>query len=151
MTGWRLGFGIMEKSLAVHVARLMTNSNSCTATFTQKAGQAALLGPQAELLAMVEEFRRRRDVIVAGLNALPGVRCHVPHGAFYVFPNITGTGMKSAELAKLLLEEAGVACLSGTSFGAHGEGFLRFSYANSLENIRVALASMGEFLSVRAK
>ncbi len=151
MTGWRLGFGIMDKPLAVHVARLMTNSNSCTATFTQKAGQAALLGPQAEVKAMVEEFRRRRDAIVAGLNALPGVRCHTPHGAFYVFPNITGTGMGSAELARLLLDEAGVACLSGASFGAHGEGYLRFSYANSLENIRAALTSMGEFLSVRSK
>jgi aspartate/methionine/tyrosine aminotransferase len=151
MTGWRLGFGIMEKELAVHVARLMTNSNSCTATFVQKAGHAALTGPQDDVRAMFEEFRRRRDAILSGLNALPGVRCFKPRGAFYVFPNITGTGMKSAELANLLLNEAGVACLSGTSFGAHGEGFLRFSYANSLENIQIALQSMGEFLAVRAK
>jgi aspartate aminotransferase len=151
MTGWRLGFGIMPKDMAVHVARLMTNSNSCTATFVQKAGQAALQGPQDEVKAMVEEFRVRRDTILKGLNALPGVRCFKPRGAFYVFPNITGTGFKSAELANLLLNEAGVACLSGTSFGAHGEGFLRLSYANSLENINTALHSIGEFLAVRAK
>ncbi len=151
MTGWRLGFGIMDKALAVHVARLMTNSNSCTATFTQKAGQVALTGPQDEVKAMVAEFRVRRDAMVAGLNEIPGVSCFKPQGAFYVFPNITGTGMKSAELAKSLLEEAGVACLSGTSFGAHGEGYLRLSYANSLDNIKTALHSIGEFLSVRAK
>ena len=151
MTGWRLGFGIMEKELAKHVARLMTNSNSCTATFVQKAGQAALSGGQSEVKAMVEEFRARRDIIVAGLNQLPGVSCFKPSGAFYAFPNITGTGIRSAELAKLMLEEAGVACLSGTAFGAAGEGYLRFSYANSAENIRTALGWMGEFLSVRAK
>ena len=151
MTGWRLGFGIMEKQLAKHVARLMTNSNSCTATFVQKAGYAALAGSQAEVHAMVEEFRVRREVIVNGLNGLPGVKCFMPRGAFYAFPNITGTGMKSAELAKLLLEEAGVACLSGTAFGAAGEGYLRFSYANSAENIRTALGSMAEFLAVRAR
>jgi aspartate/methionine/tyrosine aminotransferase len=151
MTGWRLGFGIMQKELAVHVARLMTNSNSCTATFVQKAGQAALQGPQDEVKAMVEEFRKRRDTIVKGLNTLPGVHCFKPRGAFYVFPNITGTGFESAELANLLLNEAGVACLSGTAFGAHGEGFLRLSYANSLENINTALQSIGDFLSVRAK
>ena len=151
MTGWRLGFGIMEKGLAKHVARLMTNSNSCTATFVQKAGHAALAGDQADVIAMHEEFRRRRDVIVTGLNALPGVKCFMPRGAFYAFPNITGTGIKSAELAKLMLEEAGVACLSGTAFGAAGEGYLRFSYANSAENIRTALGWLGEFLSVRAR
>ena len=151
MTGWRLGFGIMEKQLAAHVARLMTNSNSCTATFVQKAGEAALRGPQDEVVGMVEQFRKRRDAILKGLNALPGVRCFQPRGAFYVFPNITGTGLKSGELASQLLDEAGVACLSGTAFGAHGEGFLRFSYANSLENIQLALQSMGEFLAVRAK
>ena len=151
MTGWRLGFGIMEKHLAVHVARLMTNSNSCTASFVQRAGMAALTGSQAEVHAMVEEFRVRRDEMVEGLNALPGVTCFQPRGAFYVFPNIRKTGMSSAELAKALLEQAGVACLSGTSFGAHGEGYLRFSYANSLPNLRTALQWMGEFLSVRAK
>jgi aspartate/methionine/tyrosine aminotransferase len=151
MTGWRLGFGIMEKQLAVHVARLMTNSNSCTATFTQKAGLTAITGPQDEIQAMVREFRARRDLIVNGLNALPGVKCFMPAGAFYAFPGIQGTGFKSAELAKLLLEEAGVACLSGTAFGAHGEGFIRFSYANSQDNIKKALAAMGEFLSVRTR
>jgi aspartate/methionine/tyrosine aminotransferase len=151
MTGWRLGFGIMEKQLAKHVSRLMVNSNSCTATFVQKAGYAALAGDQGEVHAMVEEFRVRRDVIVNGLNGLPGVQCFMPRGAFYAFPNITGTGMKSAELARLLLEEAGVACLSGTAFGAAGEGYLRLSYANSAENIRVALGSMAEFLAVRAR
>jgi aspartate/methionine/tyrosine aminotransferase len=151
MTGWRLGFGIMEKKLATHVSRLMTNSNSCTATFIQKAGQAALTGPQDEVRAMVAEFRVRRDTMVQGLNELPGVSCLVPDGAFYVFPNISGTGMKSADLAKALLEEAGVACLSGTAFGEHGEGFIRFSYANSLENLRTALQSMQEYLAVRAK
>ena len=151
MTGWRLGFGIMDRHLAVHVARLMTNSNSCTATFVQRAGQVALTGPQDEVRAMVEEFRVRRDTIVAGLNAIPGVKCFMPSGAFYAFPNIKATGFSSAQLAKALLEEAGIACLSGTSFGAHGEGYLRFSYANSLDNIKTALHSMNEFLSVRAK
>jgi aspartate/methionine/tyrosine aminotransferase len=151
MTGWRLGFGIMEKSLAVHMARLMTNSNSCTATFVQKAGQAGLTGPQDDVHAMVAEFKLRRDAIVKGLNALPGVRCFTPKGAFYAFPNITGTGMTSKELATALLEQAGVAALAGTAFGAHGEGYLRFSYANSLENIRKALHLIGEYLSVRAK
>ena len=151
MTGWRLGFGIMEKHLAVHVARLMTNSNSCTSSFIQRAGMAALTGPQTEVHAMVEEFRVRRDTMVEGLNAIPGLKCFRPKGAFYVFPDIRGTGMSSAELAKALLEQAGVACLAGTSFGAHGEGFIRFSYANSLPNLKTALHSIGEFLSVRAR
>src|SRR5258705_344232 len=151
MTGWRLGFGIMEKKLAVHVARLMTNSNSCTATFVQKAGQVALTGPQDEMRAMNEEFRVRRDIMVEGLNAIPGVRCFTPRGAFYVFPNITGTGLKSADLAKQLLQQAGVACLAGTAFGAHGEGYLRLSYANSIENLKLALQNVGDFLSVRAR
>jgi len=151
MTGWRLGFGIMDQHLAVHVARLMTNSNSCTASFVQRAGMAALSGPQAEVHAMVEEFRVRRDTMVEGLNAIPGVKCFKPRGAFYVFPDIRGTGVSSAELAKALLEQAGVACLSGTSFGAHGEGFIRLSYANSLPNLKTALHSIGEFLSVRAR
>jgi aspartate/methionine/tyrosine aminotransferase len=151
MTGWRLGFGIMDKPLAQAVARLQTNATSCTATFTQKAGIAALTGPQDEAKAMVEEFRRRRQIIVDGLNTLPGFRCHMPKGAFYAWPDITGTGMKSAELANLLLQEAGVACLSGTAFGDWGEGYLRFSYANSQDNIRLALGWMKDFLSARVK
>src|SRR5207249_10018687 len=115
------------------------------------AGIAALSGPQDEIDAMVREFRARRDLIVSGLNALPGVTCFMPRGAFYAFPNMTGTGMKSAELAKLLLEEAGVACLSGTAFGAHGEGYLRLSYANSIENLKFALQQIGDYLGVRAR
>ena len=140
MTGWRLGYGVMPKWLADAVNLLMVNSNSCTASFTQRAGMAALDGPQDSVDMMVREFRRRRDAIVAGLNEIPGFRCSVPAGAFYAFPNVTGTGLPTRELADLLLYEGGVACLSGTAFGAYGEGYLRFSYANSLENIREALA-----------
>ena len=139
MTGWRLGYGVMPLWLADAVDKLMVNSNSCTASFTQRAGLAALQGPQHDVDVMVTEFRRRRDAIVAGLNAIPGFRCSVPDGAFYAFPNITATGMSSRELADLLLTEAGVACLSGTAFGAHGDGYLRFSYAASLEHIEEAL------------
>ena len=140
MTGWRLGYGVMPEAFAAQVARLQTNSTSCTASFTQLAGVAALRGDHGPVRAMVEAFRRRRDVIVDGLNAVPGFRCLRPKGAFYVFPNVEGTGMKAKELQTRLLEEAGVACLAGTAFGAHGEGFLRFSYANSLENIHEALS-----------
>lgn len=139
MTGWRLGFGLMPEELAKLVAQLQINSNSCTASFTQVAGLEALTGNQEEPARMVAEFRRRRDVIVEGLNAIPGFRCHKPLGAFYVFPNITATGKSSKFLADYLLDEAGVACLSGTAFGAFGEGYLRFSYANSVENILIAL------------
>ena len=117
----------------------MVNSNSCTASFTQRAGLAALQGPQDSVDMMVREFQKRRDAIVAGLNAIPGFRCTVPDGAFYAFPNVSGTGMPTRELADLLLNEAGVACLSGTAFGSYGEGYLRFSYANSLANINEAL------------
>ena len=140
MTGWRLGYGVMPTWLADAVNLLMVNSNSCTASFTQRAGMAALEGPQECVDTMVEEFRHRRDAIVEGLNGIPGFRCSVPAGAFYAFPNITATGMTSRELADLLLYDAGVACLSGTAFGRYGEGYLRFSYANSLSNIREALA-----------
>jgi aspartate aminotransferase len=139
MTGWRLGYGVMPKWLADAVNLLMVNSNSCTASFTQRAGMAALDGPQDSVDMMVREFRRRRDAIVAGLNGIPGFRCSVPAGAFYAFPNVSGTGMPTRELADLLLYEGGVACLSGTAFGSYGEGYLRFSYANSLENIHEAL------------
>ncbi|HEX5110068.1 MAG TPA: pyridoxal phosphate-dependent aminotransferase [Vicinamibacterales bacterium] len=140
MTGWRLGYGVMPRWLADAVNLLMVNSNSCTASFTQRAGMAALTGPQDCVAAMVEEFRKRRDVIVRGLNAIPGFRCTQPDGAFYAFPNVSATGMSSRELADLLLYEAGVAALSGTAFGSYGEGYLRFSYATSLENIEEALA-----------
>jgi aspartate/methionine/tyrosine aminotransferase len=139
MTGWRLGYGVMPRWLADAVNLLMVNSNSCTASFTQRAGMAALEGSQECVSAMVREFQRRRDAIVSGLNAIPGFRCTLPAGAFYAFPNITGTGMSSRELADLLLYEAGVAALSGTAFGRFGEGNLRFSYATSLENIQEAL------------
>jgi len=124
----------------------MTNCNSCTATFTQIAGVEAVQGPQDAAEAMVAEFRKRRDLIVDGLNAIPGIECRLPGGAFYVFPNIRGTGLKSAVLASRLLQEAGVANLSGTAFGAHGEGYLRFSYANSQENISKALQSVDSFI-----
>jgi aspartate/methionine/tyrosine aminotransferase len=140
MTGWRLGFGVMPLWLAEAVNLLMVNSNSCTASFTQRAGLAALEGPQEAVTAMVAEFRRRRDVIVKSLNEIPGFRCSSPAGAFYAFPNVTGTGIPSRDLADILLNDAGVACLNGGAFGKHGEGYLRFSYANSLENIQEALS-----------
>ena len=139
MTGWRLGYGVMPKWLAAAVSQLMVNSNSCTASFTQRAGLAALQGPQECVTAMVAEFRRRRDAIWKGLNEIPGFRCALPAGAFYAFPNVTGTGMSSKQLADLLLNEAGVACLDGAAFGQYGDGYLRFSYANSLANIEEAL------------
>jgi aspartate/methionine/tyrosine aminotransferase len=139
MTGWRLGYAAMPVELAAQISKLQTNSNSCTAAFTQIAGVEALTGPQDESLKMMAEFKARRDLIVDGLNEIPGFSCLRPKGAFYVFPNITGTGRKSKEIEEFLLEEAGVAGLSGTSFGKYGEGYLRFSYANSQENLRKAL------------
>ncbi len=146
MTGWRMGYGVMPEWLVQAVNRLMVNSNSCTASFTQRAGIAALNGPQTDVDAMVAEFRRRRDAFCAGLNTLPGFRCAVPEGAFYAFPNIEGTGLDSRTLANRLLEEAGVAALSGAAFGEHGEGYLRFSYANSLENLMEAVERIRQFL-----
>jgi Aspartate/tyrosine/aromatic aminotransferase len=143
MTGWRLGYGVMRADLAAHVSRLMTNSNSCTASFTQIAGVEALRGEQSSVDRMLEEFRRRREVMVKSLNAIKGFHCLKPHGAFYVFPNIQGTGWTSKKLADALLEEAGVACLSGTSFGSFGEGYIRLSIANSIENIEKALERIG--------
>jgi len=139
MTGWRLGYGVMRPDLARQIALLMTNSNSCTASFTQMAGVEALHGDQSSVDAMVAEFRRRREVIVGGLNRIPGFRCREPHGAFYAFPNIRETGKRSQDLADALLNEAGVACLAGTAFGQQGEGYLRFSFANSIANIQKAL------------
>ena len=139
MTGWRLGYGVMRADLATHVSRLMTNSNSCTASFTQVAGVEAMEGDQASVNEMCKQFKARRDVFVAGLNKVKGFSCRVPKGAFYVFPNITGTGWSSKKLADALLEEAGVACLPGTSFGEFGEGYIRFSVANSIANLNKAL------------
>src|SRR6266571_523485 len=139
MTGWRLGYGVMPAPMAQVVAKLQVNATSCTATFSQMAAVAALKGDQSPVDRMVAEFRRRRDVIVDGLRQIPGFQCARPKGAFYVFPNITRTGHSSRTLADMLLDEAGVACLSGTAFGEFGEGHLRFSYANSLENIEEAL------------
>ena len=146
MTGWRMGYGVMPEWLVDAVNKLMVNSNSCTASFTQRAGIAALTGPQDDVERMIAEFLRRRDAFVAGLKTIPGFRCVVPEGAFYAFPNITGTGLKAKELADRLLNEAGVACLSGTAFGEYGEGYLRFSYANSLENLMEAVARIRKWV-----
>ena len=146
MTGWRLGFGIMPESLAERVELLLTHSVGSTADFTQHAGLAALTGPQDQVEAVVAEYQRRRYLLVAGLNAIPGVRCRYPQGAFYAFPNITAFGRPSAWLANYLLEEGGVALLPGTAFGKYGEGYLRLCFASSLENIREALDRMAEAL-----
>ena len=145
MTGWRMGYGVMRPDLATHITRLMTNSNSCTASFTQVAGIEAIRGDQSSVDRMRAEFQRRRDVFVAGLNRIKGFSCRMPKGAFYVFPNVTTTGWKSKKLADALLEEAGVACLSGTAFGDFGEGYLRFSVANSLENLNKALERVDQW------
>src|ERR1700736_721686 len=147
MTGWRMGYGVMRPDLSAQITRLMTNSNSCTASFTQVAGVEAIRGDQTSVDGMREEFQRRRDVFVAGLNKIKGFSCRMPRGAFYVFPNITATGWKSKLLADALLEEAGVASLSGTSFGEYGEGYLRFSVANSMENLDKALERIGRWVS----
>jgi aspartate/methionine/tyrosine aminotransferase len=149
MTGWRLGYGIMPLPLAEQVTRLMTNSNSCTSAATQWAGLEALKGPQDSVGAMVAAFRLRRDLIVEGLNALPGVSCVKPKGAFYVFPNIRGTGIDSRSCESFMMNEAGVACLSGSAFGQYGEGYLRLSYANSVENLTQALENMRTALERR--
>jgi aspartate/methionine/tyrosine aminotransferase len=147
MTGWRLGYGVMPVELARQITKLMVNSNSCTAAFTQMAGVEALRGPQDSVDAMLREFRRRRDMVVDGLNSIAGFRCLTPKGAFYVFPNIEGTGLSSQALADKLLYEAGVAALAGTCFGAYGEGFIRFSYANSEENLKKALERVGDVVA----
>jgi aspartate/methionine/tyrosine aminotransferase len=147
MTGWRLGYGIMPEALATQVAKLMVNSNSCTNAATQYAGIAALEGPQDCVTSMVQEFDRRRRVVVELLNGLPGVSCIMPRGAFYAFPNIKETGLTSAQCEHLFLQTAGVATLSGAAFGEYGEGYLRLSYANSVENIRRAVERMGDALT----
>jgi aspartate aminotransferase len=136
MTGWRLGYGVMREDLAVLIAKLQTNSNSCTASFTQRAGIEALTGPQDEVARMDAEFKKRRDVIVEGLNAIPRISCKTPKGAFYVFPNVKKIGWEAKKLADYILNEGGVAALAGTSFGKFGEGYIRLSYANSIENIK---------------
>ncbi len=146
MTGWRMGYGVMRADLATHISRLMTNSNSCTASFTQVAGIEALRGDQSSVDKMNAEFKHRRDVFVAGLNRIKGFSCLVPKGAFYAFPSIKKTGWTSKKLADALLEQAGVACLSGTAFGEYGEGYLRFSVANSLENLKKALSRIEEWV-----
>lgn len=148
MTGWRLGYAALPEALVEPITRLIINSVSCTAPAVQLAGLAALQGPRTEVDAMLTEFRRRRDVVVPGLNALPGVSCVTPRGAFYAFPNISGTGLGAGELAERLLLDAGVAVLSGTAFGEYGEGYLRLSYANSLEQIEEALFLMEKTFSV---
>jgi aspartate/methionine/tyrosine aminotransferase len=142
MTGWRLGYGVMPVELAEQVTRFQTNAVSCNAAFTMEAGIEAIIGPQDDVDKMVDAFRRRRDVIVDGLNEVPGFKCLKPKGAFYAFPNIEGTGKSSEFVADYLLNEAGVAVLAGTSFGEFGQGFLRMSYANSIENIEKALANI---------
>jgi len=144
MTGWRLGFGIMPAPLAAKMELLLTHSVGCTATFTQYAGLEAVVGPQIEVDGVLAGFRRRRDLIVQGLNTIPGVRCPMPKGAFYAFPNVQAFARPVAELADYLLEEAGVAVLPGTAFGRNGEGYLRLSYANSSENIQRALERMAD-------
>ncbi|MFO7650552.1 MAG: pyridoxal phosphate-dependent aminotransferase [bacterium] len=146
MTGWRIGYGIMPPKMADMLARIQTNTNSCTATFTQRACLDALRGPREEVNRMLAEFKRRRDFIVEGLNNLKGFRCKLPAGAFYAFPNVEGTGLDCKVLAHRLLEEQGVACLAGTCFGKYGDGFLRFSYANSIENIGKALEKTEQLL-----
>jgi aspartate aminotransferase len=147
MTGWRIGYGVMPEWLVDAVNKLMVNSNSCTATFTQRAAIAALTGPQDEVERMVNEFHRRRDRFCEALNRIPGFQCPLPGGAFYAWPDITGTGLSSRDLADRLLNEAGVACLNGASFGARGEGRIRFSYANSLENLMEAAARIEKLFS----
>ena len=147
MTGWRLGYGVMNRELAAQIAKLQTNCTSCTTSFVQRAGIAALQGPMEPSMAMVAEFKKRRDIVVDGLNSIPGISCLRPHGAFYVFPNVTETGYDCRELADKILEEANVAVLSGTAFGEYGEGYLRLSYANSVENLQEAIHRISELLS----
>jgi len=147
MTGWRLGFGIMPPGLAEKVGLLLTHSVGSTAQFTQFAGIEALTGPQDQVDLVVAEYKKRRDLIVAGLNQLPGVSCQKPQGAFYVFPNVKSLRGNSQEIADWIMEEAGIALLPGTAFGKFGEGYLRLSYANSLPNIQLALDRIGELLN----
>ena len=150
MTGWRAGFGVMPENLVEPISRLSTNSVSCTASFTQIATLEAMNGPQEEPMQMVEEFKKRRGVIVDGLNSIPGITCPMPGGAFYVFPSIEGTGMSSKQFANDLLEKHGVACLAGESFGEYGKGCIRFSFANSMENLEDALERINSFVKANS-
>ena len=147
MTGWRLGYGVLPKSLVPHVVKLAVNSVSCAATFSQRAAISALERPQDAVRSMVDEFRKRRDLLVRGLRQIPGIRCPEPEGAFYAFPSIAGTGLRSQEFQELFLSEEGVALLSGTSFGRYGEGYVRLSYANSQDNIKLALDRLAVFVA----
>tara|TARA_B100001123_G_scaffold30162_2_gene31706 strand:- start:9354 stop:10520 length:1167 start_codon:yes stop_codon:yes gene_type:complete len=147
MTGWRIGYGVMPVDLVEPISRLSTNSVSCTASFTQVAAIEAMNGPQDQAEAIVAEFQKRRSVIVDGLNSIPGIRCALPEGAFYTFPNVTGTGKTSREFADGLLQDAGVACLAGESFGQYGKGYIRFSFANSTENIERALDRIEKYVA----
>ncbi len=147
MTGWRLGYGVMPRALAQAVTKLMINSNSCTAAFTQKAGVAALRGEQSACRTMLETFRSRRDRVVPMLNAIDGITCRTPRGAFYAFPSVRSTGMPALQLQRLLLREAGVALLSGTSFGRYGEGFIRISYATSMEVLEEGIGRISDTIS----
>jgi aspartate/methionine/tyrosine aminotransferase len=149
MTGWRLGYGIFPPKLYEYVRKLAVNLHSCVNASAQYAGLAALRGPQDEVHRMIAEFDKRRKVVVAGLNKLPGVSCATPKGAFYAFPNVKQTGWKAKELATALLDNAGVATIGGPDFGILGEGYIRLSYANSTENILKALDRMGQFLASR--
>jgi len=146
MTGWRVGYGIMPVQMAEKLARIQTNMNSCTSTFSQRACIEALTGQRTEIDQMLGEFKKRRDFIVKGLSEIPGFRCKLPQGAFYAFPNVEGTGIDCEVLARRILDEKGVACLAGTCFGKYGDGFLRFSYANSVENIAKALPRIKELV-----
>jgi aspartate aminotransferase len=146
MTGWRMGYGVMPPFLVDPINKLMVNSNSCTASFTQRAGIEALRGPQEPVTAMVKEFRRRRDAFCAGLNDIPGWKCAIPGGAFYAFANVKATGRSSKDVADSLLNDAGVACLNGAGFGAYGEGYVRFSYANSYENLMRAIERIKDWV-----
>ena len=147
MTGWRLGYGIMPKSLAQVVQLLLTHSVGCTANFVQIAGIEALTGPQDQVEAVVAEYQKRRYAMVDGLNAIDGITCRCPQGAFYVFPNIKSFGISSSEMADFILEKASVAVLPGSSFGKYGEGYLRLTYSNSIENILQAIQQIGDVLS----
>ena len=146
MTGWRIGYGVFPDDLVEPISRLVTNSVSCTASFTQRAAIEATEGPQEDSILMVEEFKKRRSIVVDGLNKIDGITCALPKGAFYAFPNVEGTGMTSSEFANRVLEEAGVAVLAGESFGEYGTGYIRISFANSTENLIEAIGRIRNFV-----